>query len=108
MMFVAGISLDPVNREVFAVNNDIGDRMEVFSYDMEGNIKPKRVLSVPHGVWGVSFNASGKRWLISIEHPNTVVVYRRDARERGAATRAARPRNRIGRSPWDRHRRRSQ
>src|SRR5487761_15044 len=28
MMFVAGISLDTADREVFAVNNDIGDRME--------------------------------------------------------------------------------
>src|ERR1700691_1615161 len=28
MMFVAGISVDPAQREIFAVNNDIGDRME--------------------------------------------------------------------------------
>src|SRR3984885_2659081 len=79
MMFVAGISVDPPEREIFAVNNDIGDRMEVFSYDMEGNIKPKRVLSVPHGVWGVSFDAMRQEVAISVEHPNTVVVYRRDA-----------------------------
>jgi DNA-binding beta-propeller fold protein YncE len=79
MMFVAGISVDPSQREIFAVNNDIGDRMEVFSYDMEGNIKPKRVLSVPHGVWGVSFDAMRQEVAISVEHPNTVVVYRRDA-----------------------------
>jgi DNA-binding beta-propeller fold protein YncE len=80
MMFVAGISLDPVNREVFAVNNDIGDRMEVFPYDGEGNIKPKRVLSVPHGAWGVSFNGQRQEVAVSIEHPNMVVVYRREAR----------------------------
>ena len=79
MMFVAGISLDPSNREVFAVNNDIGDRMEVFPYDVEGNIRPKRVLSVPHGAWGVAFNPMRKEVAISVEHPNTVVVYRRDA-----------------------------
>jgi DNA-binding beta-propeller fold protein YncE len=79
MMFVAGISLDPAEHEVFAVNNDIGDRMEVFSYDMEGNIKPKRVLSVPHGAWGVSFNPMRQEVAVSVEHPNTVVVYRRTA-----------------------------
>ncbi len=49
MMFVAGVALDPGNHELFAVNNDIGDRMEVFPYDSEGNVKPKRVLFVPHG-----------------------------------------------------------
>ena len=79
MMFVAGISLDTANHEIFAVNNDIGDRMEVFPYDTEGNIKPKRVLSVPHGAWGVAFDPMRKEVAVSIEHPNTVVVYRREA-----------------------------
>jgi DNA-binding beta-propeller fold protein YncE len=79
MMFVAGISLDTANREIFAVNNDIGDRMEVFPYDVEGNIKPKRVLSVPHGAWGVALNPTRKEVAVSVEHPNTVVVYRREA-----------------------------
>jgi DNA-binding beta-propeller fold protein YncE len=79
MMFVAGISLDTADREVFAVNNDIGDRMEVFPYDVEGNTKPKRVLSVPHGAWGVAFNPKRNEVAVSIEHPNTVVVYRREA-----------------------------
>ncbi len=68
MMFVAGISLDPINREVFAVNNDIGDRMEVFPYDGEGNIKPNRVLSVPHGAWGVSLNRMRQEVAVSVEH----------------------------------------
>jgi DNA-binding beta-propeller fold protein YncE len=79
MMFVAGISLDTADREIFAVNNDIGDRMEVFPYDVEGNTKPKRVLSVPHGAWGVAFNPMRNEVAVSIEHPNTVVVYRREA-----------------------------
>ena len=79
MMFVAGIALDTTDREVFAVNNDIGDRMEVFPYDVEGNTKPKRVLSVPHGAWGVALNPMRKEVAVSIEHPNTVVVYRREA-----------------------------
>jgi hypothetical protein len=79
MMFVAGVALDSNAREVFAVNNDIGDRMEVFPYDMNGNIKPKRVLSVPHGSWGVSLNRQRDEVAISVEHINTVVIYRRTA-----------------------------
>lgn len=79
MMFVAGVAMDPVAREVFAVNNDIGDRMEVFPYDVNGNIKPKRVLSVPHGSWGVSLNRQRDELAISVEHINTVIVYRRTA-----------------------------
>ncbi|HEX2714340.1 MAG TPA: hypothetical protein VHM88_19275 [Candidatus Acidoferrales bacterium] len=71
--------MDPVNREVYTVDNDIGDRMEVFPYDVEGNVKPKRVLRVPHGSWGVSLNGSRGEIAISVEHINSVVVYRRQA-----------------------------
>jgi DNA-binding beta-propeller fold protein YncE len=79
MMFVAGVALDPTNHELFAVNNDIGDRMEVFPYDAEGNVKPKRILFVPHGSWGVALNRPRDEIAITVEHANTVVVYRRDA-----------------------------
>jgi DNA-binding beta-propeller fold protein YncE len=79
MMFVAGVALDPAKREIFAVNNDIGDRMEVFPYDAEGNVKPKRILFVPHGSWGVALNRQRDEIAITVEHANTVVVYRRDA-----------------------------
>jgi DNA-binding beta-propeller fold protein YncE len=80
MMFVAGVAVDPRNRELFAVNNDIGDRMEVFPYEAEGNVKPKRVLSVPHGSWGVALNRQREEVAITVEHANAVVVYRRDAK----------------------------
>jgi DNA-binding beta-propeller fold protein YncE len=79
MMFVAGVASDPRSRELFAVNNDIGDRMEVFPSDAEGNTKPKRILFVPHGAWGVALNRKREEVAITIEHANTVVVYRRDA-----------------------------
>ena len=79
MMFIAGVALDAANREVFAVNNDIGDRMEVFPYGAEGNVKPKRILFVPHGSWGISLDRAHDEMAISVEHINSVVVYRREA-----------------------------
>lgn len=79
MMFIAGVAIDSLQREVYAVNNDIGDRMEVFPYDVQGNVKPKRVLSVPHGSWGISLNRSRDEIAISVEHINSVVIYRREA-----------------------------
>jgi DNA-binding beta-propeller fold protein YncE len=87
MMFVAGVALDPGNHELYAVNNDIGDRMEVFPYDSEGNVKPKRVLFVPHGSWGVALNRQREEIAITVEHANTVVVYRRDASQGDAPLR---------------------
>lgn len=79
MMFIAGIAVDPVNRDVYTVDNDIGDRMMVLPYDAQGNVKPKRVLFVPHGSWGVSLNRARDELAISVEHINSVVVYRRKA-----------------------------
>ncbi len=79
MMFVAGAAVDPTRREVYAVDNDIGDRMMVFPYGAEGNVKPARVLFVPHGAWGVSLNSRRDEIAISVEHINSLIVYRREA-----------------------------
>ena len=35
MMFIAAVTVDPEAREIYTVDNDIGDRMMVFSYDAE-------------------------------------------------------------------------
>ena len=53
MMFIAAVAVDPDAREIYTVDNDIGDRMMVFSYDANGNVKPLRALSVPHQAWGL-------------------------------------------------------
>src|SRR5215471_682774 len=87
MMFIAGVAMDPVSREVYTVDNDIGDRMLVFPYEGEGNSKPNRVLHVPHGSWGVSVNRARDEVAISVEHINSVVIYRREARGAEAALR---------------------
>ena len=79
MMFIAGVAIDPAHQEVFAVNNDIGDRMEVFPYGANGNTKPKRLLFLPHGSWGVSIDTPRDEMAISVEHINTLLVYRREA-----------------------------
>ncbi len=96
MMFIAGVALDPVNREVYTVNNDIGDRLEVFPYDVEGNVRPKRILHVPHGSWGVSLNLARNEMAISVEHINSVVIYGREATRAEAPLRVIRgPKTRL-------------
>ena len=79
MMFIAGVAVDPVNRDVYTVDNDIGDRMMVLPYDAQGNVKPKRVLFVPHGSWGISLNRARDEIAIAVEHINSLVIYRREA-----------------------------
>lgn len=79
MMFVAAVTIDPAAEEIFSVDNDIGDRMMVFPYSANGNVKPKRVLSVPHQAWGLSISPERGEVAITVEAPREIVIYKRDA-----------------------------
>jgi DNA-binding beta-propeller fold protein YncE len=88
--FIAGVAMDPVNRELFTVNNDVEDRMVVFDYDASGNVKPKRLLYVPHQSWGIAFNKKRDELALSVQTPNMYVVFRRDAKKFDAPLRSVR------------------
>ncbi len=78
--FVAGVVVDPKNREIFAVNNDIEDTMFVMPYDAEGNAKPLRLLAVPHQAWGLALSPSRDEIAVTVEIQNAIVFYRRMAK----------------------------
>jgi DNA-binding beta-propeller fold protein YncE len=88
--FVAGVAMDPAHRELFTVNNDVEDRMVVFDYDTRGNVKPKRLLYVPHQSWGVALNKKRDEIALSVQTPNMFVVFRRDAQKFDAPVRSVR------------------
>jgi len=88
--FVAGVALDPEHRELFTVNNDVEDRMVVFDYGVRGNVKPKRLLYVPHQSWGIAFNKKRDEIALSVQTPNMYVVFRRDAQKFDAPLRSVR------------------
>ena len=97
--FVAGVMLDAEKREMYAVNNDIEDTMVVMRYGSEGNLKPARILSVPHQAWGVALGRAKDQIAISVELHQAIVFYRREAKGvepparyiRGADTQLADP-----------------
>src|SRR6185436_18263498 len=66
-------------QEIYSVDNDIGDRMMVFPYDANGNVKPKRVLDVPHQAWGLSISPERNELAVSVEAARQIVVYRKTA-----------------------------
>lgn len=90
MMFIAAVTVDPAAREVYTVDNDIGDRMMVFPYDADGNARPLRSLDVPHQAWGLSINAARKEIAITVEGPRQIVVYAQNARGSDAPLRMIR------------------
>jgi len=79
--FVAGVAMDPEHRELFTVNNDVEDRLVVFDYDARGNVKPKRLLYVPHQSWGIAFAPKRGVMALSVQTPNMFVVFKRDAQK---------------------------
>ena len=94
--FVAGAAVDPVHRELFAVNNDVEDRLVVFDYDARGDAKPKRILYVPHQSWGIGFAPRHDVIALSVQTPNMFVLYKREAQKFDAPLRSVRgPKTRM-------------
>ena len=73
--------MDAAHRELFTVNNDVEDRLVVFDYDARGNVKPKRLLYVPHQSWGIAFDTKRDEIALSVQTPNMYVVFKRDAQK---------------------------
>jgi DNA-binding beta-propeller fold protein YncE len=88
--FAAGVAMDPVHRELFTVNNDVEDRLVVFDYDARGNVRPKRLLYVPHQSWGIGFAPKRDVMALSVQTPNMFVVFKRDAKKFDAPIRSVR------------------
>jgi len=90
LMFVASVAIDPGQRELYAVDNDTGDRVVVFGYDDTGNARPRRLLEVPHQAWGLSLNQKRDELAVTVQSPNEVVIYRRGASGRDEPVRVIR------------------
>jgi hypothetical protein len=97
MMFIAAVTLDRDEQEIYTVDNDIGDRMMVFPYDAAGNVKPKRVLDVPHQAWGLSISPERNELAVTVESSRQIVIYRKGAEGREPPLRTIRgPKTGLG------------
>jgi DNA-binding beta-propeller fold protein YncE len=73
--------VDAAHHELFAVNNDVEDRLVVFDDTARGNAKPKRILYVPHQSWGIALDRRRDEIALSVQTPNMYVVFKRDAQK---------------------------
>ncbi len=76
--FLAGVTVDPVRRELYTVNND-GGGLVVHSYDTNGNIKPLRKLRVPHQSWGLSLDMAKDELAVASQQYQGITIYKRTA-----------------------------
>src|ERR1051326_1506910 len=76
--FVCGVALDPINKELYAINNDTAADMVVFKYDQSGDIPASRTLRpAPVSTWGVALDLKHDEVAVTVQQINKVLVYRR-------------------------------
>lgn len=76
--FIAGVTLDPVRREIYTVNND-GGGLTVHSYDGHGDVSPVRKLTVPHQSWGLSLDLKNNELAITSQQYQGISIFARTA-----------------------------
>jgi len=76
---MCGVYIDPVTKEVYVLNNDTQNWLPVFPRDARGNATPSRYLAAPHGTFGIAVNEETQQMFMTVQHQNSVVVYRKQA-----------------------------
>jgi 6-phosphogluconolactonase (cycloisomerase 2 family) len=79
IQFVNGIYIDPKNGDIYAVETDTGDKIIVFNYDDQGNVKPKREIAVPHRGFSLAVDEEKQEIFVGVNYPPEVAVFRKDA-----------------------------
>ena len=77
--FNCGLYIDPNNGDIYSVNNDMVDRMVVFSREQQGNVPPARELHTPHRTFGIAVDEEDQELYLTVQHPPQVVVYHKMA-----------------------------
>jgi DNA-binding beta-propeller fold protein YncE len=79
LQFNSCVYVDPKNGEIFSIENDIGDRMVVFSHDSQGNVTPTRTLTITHRGYAIAADEEKDQLYIAVQYPPQIEVYRKQA-----------------------------
>ena len=78
--FQCGLYIDPVNGDIFAVNNDTVDRLVIFNRQAKGDVAPTREIHTPHGTFGIAVDEQAEELFLTIQHDSALVVYKKYAK----------------------------
>ncbi|MBI2816984.1 MAG: hypothetical protein HYX72_08595 [Acidobacteria bacterium] len=76
---MCGVYIDPNTMETYVVNNDTQNWLAVFSKNARGNVAPDRYLAVPQGTFGITVDEEKQELLLTVQHTNALVFYRKGA-----------------------------
>ena len=77
--FNCALYIDPVNGDLYSVNNDTVDRLVVFPRGAQGNVPPMRELHSPHRTYGIAVDEEAQEMFLTVQHPPQVAVYHKMA-----------------------------
>jgi DNA-binding beta-propeller fold protein YncE len=77
--FNCGLYVDPKTGDIYSVANDTIDTLTIFSRESRGNVAPTRELRTPHGTFGIAVDEGREEMYLTVQHSNSVVVYRKMA-----------------------------
>lgn len=79
LAFNSCMYIDPVNGDIYTVENDVGDMVEVFSANASGDVEPARKLVVTHRAYAMAVDEEKQELFVSVQYPPGVEVYRKQA-----------------------------
>ena len=77
--FQYGLYIDPVNGDIYAVNNDTVDTLVIFDRQAKGDVLPTRELVTPHGTFGIMVDEKNQELFLTVQHDSAVVVFHKMA-----------------------------
>ncbi len=76
---ICGLYIDPVTKEIYALNGDTQHWMPVFSTEARGNATPSRALYVPGHPFQMAADEERQEIYMTIQSRNSIAVYRKEA-----------------------------
>ncbi len=76
---ICGLYIDPVTKDIYALNGDTQHWMPVFSPEARGNATPSRALYVPGHPFQMAADEERQEIYMTIQSRNSIAVYRKEA-----------------------------
>jgi DNA-binding beta-propeller fold protein YncE len=78
--FQCGLYIDPINGDIYAVNNDTVDKLVIFSRKAKGNVPPDRIINTPHTTYGIAVDEGHQELFLTVQEAAAVSVYTKTAK----------------------------
>lgn len=79
--FQCALYVDPVNGDVYALNNDTLGKLVIFSREQKGDIAPARTLVTPPFTFGIAVDERNQEMMVTAQDDASVVTFHKSAKD---------------------------